>query len=145
MNSRNALLAAGLIAYATGAAAGMYRWVDKDGAVHYTQTPPPEFQAETVRPAPPPNPGSDALQKYSDAYQKREGERSKKQAELAAKKEQSAAQCAQAKQELEKLQSLPLNRLAEQGDDGNLIRMTPDKHAELVSAAQATINKNCGQ
>ena len=24
-----------------GAAAQMYRWVDKDGRTHYTQTPPP--------------------------------------------------------------------------------------------------------
>ena len=37
------LLALGLVAFlfAAAASAQMYRWVDKDGKVHYTDTPPP--------------------------------------------------------------------------------------------------------
>ena len=38
-----ALLAAALLVPATaGAQANVYRWVDKDGKVHYSDTPPPE-------------------------------------------------------------------------------------------------------
>jgi glutaredoxin len=39
---RNALIAGIVLAVLCGgASAQMYRWVDKDGKVHYTQTPPP--------------------------------------------------------------------------------------------------------
>jgi glutaredoxin len=34
--------------FATSAAAQTYRWVDKDGKVHYSQTPPPPSQATKV-------------------------------------------------------------------------------------------------
>jgi hypothetical protein len=35
------------------AAQQVYRWVDKDGVVHFTQTPPPETQAEPPKTKPP--------------------------------------------------------------------------------------------
>jgi glutaredoxin len=34
---------------ATSVAAQAYRWVDKDGKVHYTQTPPPPAQATSIQ------------------------------------------------------------------------------------------------
>jgi glutaredoxin len=42
------LLAAVMLLFATAVAAQTYRWVDKDGKVHYTQTPPPPAQATSV-------------------------------------------------------------------------------------------------
>ena len=39
------LAAAAALLFATAVAAQAYRWVDKDGKVHYTQTPPPPSQA----------------------------------------------------------------------------------------------------
>ncbi len=35
------VLLAVMLAFAASAFAQMYRWVDKDGRVHYTATPPP--------------------------------------------------------------------------------------------------------
>jgi glutaredoxin len=35
--------------FAASAAAQMYRWVDKDGKVHYTDTPPPAAAAKSVQ------------------------------------------------------------------------------------------------
>ena len=44
-----------LLALAPSAWAGkMYKWVDEHGVTHYTQTPPPDTQAEELRPPPPP-------------------------------------------------------------------------------------------
>lgn len=42
------LLAAVAALFASTAAAQMYRWVDKDGKVHYTDTPPPATAAKQV-------------------------------------------------------------------------------------------------
>ncbi|HKK16999.1 MAG TPA: DUF4124 domain-containing protein, partial [Gammaproteobacteria bacterium] len=37
----------------SNALAAMYKWVDENGEVHYTQTPPPgDIQAETIKPPP---------------------------------------------------------------------------------------------
>jgi glutaredoxin len=43
------LAAAAALLFATAVAAQAYRWVDKDGKVHYTQTPPPPSQATSVQ------------------------------------------------------------------------------------------------
>lgn len=48
------LLGAALWVASTGAfAAGVYKWTDSEGNVHYTQTPPPEGVAEKMTPPPP--------------------------------------------------------------------------------------------
>lgn len=48
------LLGAALWVASTGAfAAGVYKWSDSEGNVHYTQTPPPEGGAEKMTPPPP--------------------------------------------------------------------------------------------
>jgi glutaredoxin len=43
------LATAAALLFATAVAAQAYRWVDKDGKVHYTQTPPPPSQATNVQ------------------------------------------------------------------------------------------------
>jgi glutaredoxin len=43
------LAAAAALLFATAVAAQAYRWVDKDGKVHYTQTPPPPSQATNIQ------------------------------------------------------------------------------------------------
>lgn len=43
------LAAAAALLCSTAVAAQAYRWVDKDGKVHYTQTPPPPAQATSVQ------------------------------------------------------------------------------------------------
>lgn len=43
------LATAAALLFATAVAAQAYRWVDKDGKVHYTQTPPPPSQATSIQ------------------------------------------------------------------------------------------------
>lgn len=43
------LAATAALFFATAVAAQAYRWVDKDGKVHYSQTPPPPAQATSIQ------------------------------------------------------------------------------------------------
>lgn len=144
MRKEQLLLVVGLCtASAVAVAAPMYRWVDKNGVVQYTQTPPPGMQAETVRPAPPPSPGSGSLKKYSDDYNKAQAESAKKQGEAAALQEKRDAECKKAQAALEKMESVPLRRQVEQDDSGTVTRMTAEKQAELLAEARESVSKNC--
>lgn len=125
------------------AQAEAYRWVDAQGRVHYTQTPPPGQKSEAVRPAPPPSPGSNGLKRYSDLNDKLSAEQAKKEAEETAKRDDKAGKCARAKARMEPMQTLPMNRLAEKDDVGNVTRMTPERYEELRAQAQKDIDKYC--
>lgn len=80
-----------------------YRWVDENGRVHYTQTPPPSGEYGRVAPAPPPSgssPNLDQLRDYNDAADKgrlKERQQTQKKAEEQARQQQ---RCTQAKQRL---------------------------------------------
>jgi glutaredoxin len=43
------LVTVAALLFATAVAAQAYRWVDKDGKVHYSQTPPPPSQATSIQ------------------------------------------------------------------------------------------------
>ncbi len=45
------LMAAILLALAAPAAAQLYKWVDKDGKTHYSDTPPPNLDSKQITPA----------------------------------------------------------------------------------------------
>lgn len=125
------------------ASAEMYRWVDKNGAVHYTQTPPPGKAVERVRPAPPANPNSGALKSYSEANDKTAAERAKKEAEASAKFEKRTARCAEAQALMTKITTQPMNSLSEQDESGKFTRMTPERFEKIKAEAQAAIDKSC--
>jgi hypothetical protein len=126
------------------AAADMYKWVDKDGSVHYSQTPP-AAAAERISVTPPPTAGAadNGLKKFSDNYDKQAKEQAKKDSEAAAKQQERSQKCAQAKAQLDQLQNSPLHRLAQTDDSGNVSRMTPEQQQQLIAAAQENIGKNC--
>lgn len=50
------LLAVAIASFAMNATAAMYKWTDKQGRVHYTETPPTEGNATEVAPPPRINP-----------------------------------------------------------------------------------------
>ena len=56
------LLLTAMILFATSASAGLYKWVDSDGNVHYSQKPPRDTQYKRLK-APPPAP-EDAKSPY---------------------------------------------------------------------------------
>jgi len=139
-------LAALIAAAPFPAPAEIYRWVDEQGRVHYTQTPPPDRPAATVRPAAPPAGGGDnGLKQYAEQLDKRRGELQKQQAEAAAAKQQRAARCAEAQQRLKLLGERSPNRLATQLPDGSYERWTTEKYDEQLGQARQAAERDCGR
>lgn len=99
---RSVLLAV-MLAFAAGAFAQMYRWVDKDGRVHYTATPPPAgTKARTLRAptAAPAEPAADDAAKDAAAKDARKGPLTPAEQEQEFRKRQLEAQKAQEKEAL---------------------------------------------
>ncbi len=126
----------------------VYRWVDKDGKVHYTQTPPPstgvQAQALNIH-APPPDPVSlrnaqqeaQAIDDKNKADQEAADKAKPDPAAVAAKKQQ----CDDLHQRLLVLQQSA--RAATTDAQGNLTFLDDDAKAKQEQAIQDQIAKNC--
>lgn|SRR5690606_34286772 len=150
--SQRALLLAVLTALAATAGAattGVYRWVDEEGKVHYSDVPPaaqPQ-QAErvTVRTTPA---DPEKAQALAEARAKAAAEKDE-QAAQAAKDAQAAAakaarraqQCAMARNNLVKLQNT--NRAYEATGDGGRRYYSDAELANRRAQAQARVNEYC--
>lgn len=109
------LILALLLAFASGAAAQLYRWVDKDGRVRYTDTPPPAgVQARTLQaPASAPvSPGegkpAPSVSEQEQAFRQRqlEAQKAAEKSALAQKEAETKRQnCARAQEYLRTLES----------------------------------------
>jgi len=127
----------------------VYRWVDDQGHVHFSQTPPPgtkvQAQQMTVN-TPPPDPQS--LQNDAD-LQKQIEDKNKAAQDAAAKKKPDPAQEAQKKQHCDDLHSRLLvlqqsGRAATTDAQGKLTYLDDDARAKQEAAIQDEINKDCG-
>lgn len=114
-------VAAGLLAGSLSAAE-VYKWVDENGVVHYTDTPPERQQAEQVEIAPPaatPPPEASAPEQpatdsnwyeqwLAEQRERKALEKQRKEEKTAARREEQThmlEQCAQARQRLNVLQT----------------------------------------
>src|SRR3569833_3541914 len=96
------------------AQAAMYKWVDAQGKVQYTQTPPPAGQFKALKPGPPPSQSPEEaeqelqarVQRLDVLLKERDAEKKAKQ-EKAAQQTQRDALCEQAKTLLVVLQNHP--------------------------------------
>ena len=99
-----------MLAAAASASAQLYRWVDQDGKVRYSDTPPTGVKATTLRPppgsyAPAPAPGGDAAAKdakkgpLTPAEQEAEFRKRQMEAQKARDKDDQASRDALAKQD----------------------------------------------
>lgn len=126
----------------------VYRWVDKDGHVHYSQTPPSStlVNAQTLNiNTPPPDPtGLQNDQKMAQQNQDRD-----KQADDAQKKDQAAAaqheqqqkECNYLQQRLQLLEQSA--RVATVDAQGNKSYISDDDRAKQEQDLQDQINKTC--
>ena len=126
----------------------MYKWVDKDGHVHYSQTPPPstDVQAKQVDiGAPPPDPTTlHNEQNLADRLQKQD----QQDKDAAKKQQQDDQQKAQLKKQCDDLneQLVILNsgrRTARVDAQGNVNYLSDDQRAKQIADLQAQITKNC--
>jgi hypothetical protein len=140
------------IALPAAAAAGMYKWVDADGNVIYSQTPPPQgVQAETIGPPPAPPPGETERAKARlEAYREAEAERrsaretaSQGRAADAEITAQRAENCAKVRHNLEVLRNRPPHSMFRTAD-GDYKRFTPEEMAAEIEKQERLEQVHCG-
>jgi len=132
-------------------AAQTYRWVDDQGQVVYSQTPPLDGRNATIIQAPPPPPAGSAAQAQQrlDAFKQAEEEKRLQQgeAEALAKRETEVAEirkknCEIGRTNLGLLQTRPPNTLFRFAD-GSTKRFTAEEHAAELEKAQKIVDENC--
>src|SRR3569833_2785836 len=107
-------VAMGALLHANAATAAMYKWIDEQGRVQYSQTPPPAGLFMELKPGPPPAQSPEEAEQELqargqrlDVLQKERGAEMKAKQEKAAQQTQRDALCEQAKSRLVVLQNHP--------------------------------------
>lgn len=144
-----AVLAAALLAWHTGTAAQIYRYVDENGEVVYSQTPPPNGDATTITPDPGPGDAEAAAalerlrRQLEDQFDRRgAGERAAEEAAgQAARAEQRKKNCQAARTNLSTLQNLGGSYL--ELPDGRVVAPDAGQRRRLIEDAQGHIRDNC--
>lgn len=135
-----------LFAFGQDAAAEIYKWVDADGNVQYTQHPPPPgIEGESIKP--PPKISSDKAVKQLESQLQREQkqqERRNKAADKRREAEQERAEyaraCEQARQRLNQAQR-PRVRTA--NPDGSRTRLSEEDRQKIINQANKDIEEYC--
>ena len=138
-----------MLALATSLAAAdqVYKWVDPQGNVHFSQTPPPG--ATAAKPVtvyvPPPDPQSLQNTQLSEQAQT---DKDKAATDAAAKNKPDATAQAQKKAHCDDLRSRLVvlqqsGRAATSDAQGNLTYLDDDARAKQEAAIQDQINKDC--
>lgn len=153
-SARHLVLIVGLLPWLTGAA--VYRWVDENGVVNYTQLKPEGVDAELVsdtgqrtpaarpaRPAPA-IPATDQGQTLTEEQQQMlsdlQAAEQARQAEIARVRE---ANCQEARDLLQRLTSRGRIRIA--GPDGEERVMPEEERQRRIDEAQRAIVANCSE
>jgi len=146
------LLALALALPASAAADRVYRWVDKDGTVRYSDRPPPAgTQSRTVNvPGSAPaesggNSGSPSLKEREAAFEKRQQEQKKAADKAAAEAKQQAIKEANCRQARESLAVLSTGQRVLQVDaQGNPYYPDDEQRARETQKAQQAVRDWCG-
>ena len=130
--------------------AEMYKWVDKDGKVHYGDCPPPDCEPEQIKSAPAPS--QEEIQRSRERAekliqdQKKKDEARKLEREIKLKKDEQIK--AALKKRCKVLQSR-LFLLKQPGvitfadDEGNLRRPSDVARENMISEIEIFIRENC--
>ncbi|MDQ3562890.1 MAG: DUF4124 domain-containing protein [Pseudomonadota bacterium] len=130
-----------------GLLAEMYKWIDDEGQVQYSQSPPPGRPAETIKP-PPKVDSKAAREKLKQQLQDFElrGDKRQEQAEADQKTQEQAgerkAACDTARERLAKLEGKP--RILQYAEDGSSKRLTEEERQADIAEARKQVEKHCG-
>ena len=130
------VLLTAMMIFASSASAGLYKWVDSEGNVHYSQKRPTNQQFERLK-APPPAPEST---KPLYTTEKPAGEAGKTAASETKKNEEiRAANCKKAKENLNNYQVHRRMR----DKDGNVTIIDDKERAKQIENATKAISNYC--
>ncbi len=125
-----------MMIFTSSASAGLYKWVDNDGNVHYSQKRPANQQFERLK-APPPAPDNAKPLYKSSAPAKTTSKTAA--TETAKNKEIRAKNCAQAKKNLNNFQVH--RRIRDK--DGNVTVIDDKVRASQIENAKKAISNYC--
>lgn len=136
-----------IVLFFTTASAETYRWVNEDGVVTFSQTPPPDAKAETVKIRSTPSSSADTSedrleklrQRLADSEEDRELKKTK-QKDLAEDKARNKQNCNAARKNLAQLTALA-NRLYKVGDE--YLRLTEEDRQKRMQQARDQIKEHC--
>ncbi|MEK7322698.1 MAG: DUF4124 domain-containing protein [Pseudomonadota bacterium] len=134
---------------APAAYSAMYKWIDANGKVQYSQTPPPEGQFKELKPGPPPVQPAEAQKQLQDLLQKQDEVRTQRDTDKKEKEDKATEQarlavtCARAKRELALLENNPGRRIGITGDDGQMSRMTEQEREVRLAEARKIASETC--
>jgi len=131
------------------AQAAMYKWVDAQGKVQYTQTPPPAGQFKELKPGPPPQAPEEAERQLKQLLERQR--ESAKQRERAAENQEADERrqaqqdrlCGQAEKHLAVLESRPGPRLGVVENGAVVRRMDEGERQTKLAETREIIAKFC--
>ena len=131
------LLLTTLMIFATSASAGLYKWVDNEGNVHYSQKRPANKQFKSIK-APPPAP-TDSKPLYQSSKPATKASGGTAADETAKNQKIRAKNCEQAKKALTNYQ---LHRRM-RDKDGNVTILDDKVRAKNIKNAKQSISNYC--
>lgn len=130
------LLFTAMIILASTASAGLYKWVDSEGGVHYSQKPPKNKSYKTIK-APPPAPQTS---KRAEPDEEESDIEKTIKAETAKNQKIRDKNCAIGKNNLKTYQTF--RRIRDK--DGNVRTVGTKERAEKIESAKQLIRDFCG-
>ena len=125
--------------FASSAFAGLYKWVDDEGNVHYSQKRPANQQFQRLK-APPPAPAPDNSKPlYNADTSTKKTDKSTAASETAKNKKIRADNCAKAKKNLNNFQIHRRMR----DKDGNVTIISDTERAAQIDNATKAISNYC--
>lgn len=121
----------------------IYKWVDKKGEVHFTQTPPPKTQAEQVNPDyATPSPESTTPKEEAEPSDKTPAADKTEGTVTVFNKAEAQKACEAARKQLKLLRD-PKNQLMVQDKDGKYHPMSKDELQKRIQKVEEIENKAC--
>jgi hypothetical protein len=140
------LILASVVIFSSAVQAELYKWVDENGNINYTQSPPPPgVDGTTIKP--PPNLNSDSaqsrLEQRLDTLDKRADQRQKQAEEQQQAKSEMEEQTRICNQARARLASYQYPRVSVQGADGTSIQLGEEERQREVDKSQSQVNDLC--
>ena len=140
------LILASVVIFSSAVQAELYKWVDKNGNINYTQSPPPPgVDGTTIKP--PPSFNSDSAQsrldQRLDTLEQRADQRQKQaeeQQQAKSEREEQEKICNQARA---RLASYQYPKVSVQGADGASIQLGEEVRQREVDKSQSQVNDFC--